>query len=202
MKKKLELLSTIVMLAAVIACIAVNFSVASKGLPVEAINITATVFFLLFWALISRLEAAAKTSALIALYAMVSGVLAICATLGGWASLVTNIITAPAIMMFYGLKFFENMSVLYAIMSIVSFVILIYSLITLANRKPAHTKGEEEKAKEPQIAEKAESIDISETELVSAAAEYVEMINTFENKEIELPMEEAETAEETEIVQQ
>ncbi len=195
MKKKLELLSTIVMLAATVACIAVNFSAASKGLSVEAINITATVFFLLFWALISRLETAAKTSALIALYTMVSGVLAICATLGGWASLVTNIITAPAIMMFYGLKFFENMSVLYVIMSIVSFVILIYSLITLANRKPVPVKAEEEKAEEPQT---AESIDISETELVSAAAEYVEMINTFENKEIELPQEDAETTVEKE----
>ena len=61
-----------------------------------------------------------------------------------------------------------------------------------------------------EIEEKAESIDISETELVAAAAEYVEMINTFENKELELPQEAtvaepveeinndvAETAEET-----
>ncbi|MBQ9845202.1 MAG: hypothetical protein IJO54_03880 [Oscillospiraceae bacterium] len=190
MKKKLELLSTIAMLVAAIVCIAVNFSEASSGATVTATNITATVFFLLFWALMTRFEAAAKVSAFIALYTTISGIVAICAFMGGWESLFTNVFTAPAIMLFYGIKFINNINVLCGVMSIVSFVILIYSLITLANRKPAPKQAvKAEKAAETE--EKSESIDISETELVSAAAEYVEMINTFENKELELPPEES-----------
>lgn len=196
MKKKLELIATIVMIAAAVVCIAVNFPAASAAAPVEAANITATVFFLLFWVLFSRLEVAAKISAYIALYTMVAGVVAFFSTIGGWANLFSNLLTAPAIMIFYGIKFFDNMNALCAVMSVFSFVILIYSLITLVNRKPAPVKqSEEEEKEEPPV---AESIDISETELVAAAAEYVELINTFENEEIDLPAENAEeiTAEE------
>ena len=181
--KKLNLLCTIAMLAAAIACIVVNFASASAGTAVTPTNITATVFFLLFWALMSRLVPASKTSALLALYTMVAGILAICADLGNWASLFTNIITAPAIMMFYGLRFFGSITVLCVAVSIISFVILIYSLITLANKKPVPVKTE--KAEEPVPV--AESVDIPETEMIAEAAKYVENINSFENKEIEEP---------------
>lgn len=189
MKSKLKILATFVMLAAAVACITVNFKVAAANGKIEALNICATVFFLLFWALMSRFEAAAKTSALLALYTMASGIVAICEAAGGWANLFTSIFTAPAVMIFYGINFLYNMNILCAVISALSFVILIYSLITLANRKPKHVKNTEAE----EVEEKAESIDISETELVAAAAEYVEMINTFENKELELPQEKADT---------
>ena len=189
MKSKLKILATFVMLAAAVACITVNFKVAAANGKIEALNICATVFFLLFWALMCRFEAAAKTSALLALYTMASGIVAICAAAGGWANLFTSIFTAPAIMMFYGINFLNNINILCAVISALSFVILIYSLITLANRKPTPVKT----AEPEEIEEKAESIDINETELVAAAAEYVEMINTFENKELELPQEETVT---------
>ena len=188
MKSKLKILATFVMLAAAVACITVNFKVAAANGKIEALNICATVFFLLFWALMSRFEAAAKTSAFIALYTMASGIVAICAAAGGWANLFTSIFTAPAVMIFYGINFLYNMNILCAAISALSFVIFIYSLITLANRKPKPVKNTEAE----EVEEKAESIDISETELVAAAAEYVEMINTFENKELELPQQETE----------
>ena len=188
MKSKLKILSTVIMLAATVACIVVNFKAASANEKVAAVNICATVFYLLFWALMCRFEAAAKTSALLALYTMASGIVAICAAAGGWANLFTSIFTAPAIMMFYGINFLNNINILCAVIGAVSFVILIYSLITLANRKPTPVKT----AEPEEIEEKAESIDINETELVAAAAEYVEMINTFENRELELPQQETE----------
>ena len=188
MKSKLKILATFVMLAATVACISVNFKVAAANGKIEALNICATVFFLLFWALMSRFEAAAKTSALLALYTMASGIVAICEAAGGWANLFTSIFTAPAVMIFYGINFLYNMNILCAVISALSFVILIYSLITLANRKPKPVKNTEAE----EVEEKAESIDISETELVAAAAEYVEMINTFENRELELPQQETE----------
>lgn len=182
--KKLNLICTIAMLGAAAACIAANFASASSGASVTPTNITATVFYLLFWALMTRFAPAAKTSALLALYSMAAGILAICADLGNWASLLTNIITAPAIMMFYGIRFFGSLTMLCVVISVVSFVILIYSLITLANRKPVQVKTEktEDTQKTEQI---AESIDIPETEMIAEAAKYVENINTFENKELE-----------------
>lgn len=192
--KKLNLLCTIAMLAATVACIAVNFSAAAANETVTATNICATVFYLLFWALMSRFVPAAKTTALIALYTMAAGIIAVFAPIGGWESLFTNIFTAPAIMIFYGINFLKNISILCGVFSVISFVILIYSLITLANKKPQPKQVKEEAAEN-----KAPAIEISETEMVAEAAKYVENINTFENKELELPQE--ETVEDTDTAQ-
>lgn len=196
--KKLNLLCTIVMLAATVACIVVNFKAAATNEVVEATNICATVFYLLFWALMTRFVPAAKTTALIALYTMVAGMVAIFAPLGGWEGLFTNVFTAPAIMMFYGINFLKNLNILCGVFSVISFIILIYSLITLANKKPQPKKT----AEEP-VEEKAPAIEISETEMIAEAAKYVENINTFENVELELPQEdEAENAETAETAEE
>ena len=78
------------MLAAAVAVIAVNFKAASSGAAIEAVNITATVFYLLFWALMTRLGPASKISSLIALYTLAAGIVGICADVGGWSNLFTS----------------------------------------------------------------------------------------------------------------
>ena len=205
--KKLDAFCTAVLLIAAMACGIVNFPNAVNGVEISVLNITATVFFLLFWALMLRFGPAAKVSAWLSFYVFSVSIVGVCSILGGWENLFTKIITTPALTLFYGIKFVKDNRVFFPIMAVISFALLFFSLVTLANRKPAQPKAkkgkkaqQEETAVEPApIPEKAESITLSETEVVSEAAKYVEMINSFENKEIDFAEEpDAQQEEETE----
>lgn len=215
--KKLDTFCTAVLLIAAMACGIVNFPNTVNGAEITVLNVTATIFFLLFWALILRFGPAAKVSTWLSLYVFASSMIGLCSILGEWENILTKIITTPALTLFYGIKFIKDNRVFFPIMAVISMALLFFSLVTLANRKPAQPKAKKgkdspqlEAAEQPAaITEKAESITLSETEVVSEAAKYVEMINSFENKEIdfveepaEQPAEETETAEPAAITEQ
>ena len=184
MKNRFQTLCTIVMLALAVVCIAVNFNVAFMGDTPQAVNITVTVFYLLFWALIMRLEPAAKTSAWMALYSMMASIVALCSILGQWGgfgSTLATVLVFPVSSLFYGIRFIPDFRLLYVVTAIISFIILIRSLITVANKKPQQPK--QEKHKEPQQAETPLVPEIVEAEVV---AENVE--NTAEQPAEILPV--------------
>lgn len=141
------------MLALAVVCIAVNFNIAFMGDTPQPINITATVFYLLFWALILRLQPAAKTSSWLALYSMVASIVGFCAIFGDWSGFgrtIATVLVFPVSSLFYGIKFVSNFSVFYFIVAMISFVLLICSLITVANPKVPQPKQKKDKQKQPE----------------------------------------------------
>ena len=168
MKSKLDTLCKIVVLAATVACIVVKFDAAYTSQPVTAVNIAATGFYLIFIALMTRFGPASKTITFLSLYALCTSIVGICAMMGGWTNMAVKIMAAPVVMVFYGIKFFENITVLYVLISGISMVMLIYSLTTLANRKPKQPKQNkaEAKAEEPAKPEIAETAEAAEVELI------------------------------------
>ena len=203
--RKLDIFCTAVLLLAAMACGIINFPNTVNNAALTSLNITATIFFLLFWVLMLRLRPAAKTSAFLGLYVFAASIVGFCSLVGEWANIFTKIFTTPAATLFYGVKFINDYKFFYVFMAIVSFSIVIYSLITLVNKKPAPTKAEKAaaKAKAEALAAAeatpaiAESVNLNDTEVVAEAAKYVEMINTFENEELEI-----KTEDESEQVEQ
>ena len=197
--RKLDIFCTAVLLLAAMACGIINFPNTVNNAALTSLNITATIFFVLFWVLMLRFRPAAKTSAFLGLYVFAASMVGFCSLIGEWANVFTKIFTTPAATLFYGVKFVNDYKFFYVFMAIVSFSIVIYSLITLVNKKPAPTKAEKAEAKAKVEAEAiaaaetvpaiAEGVNLDETEVVAEAAKYVEMINTFENEEIETELE-------------
>ena len=202
--RKLDIFCTAVLLLAAMVCGIINFPNTVNNAALTSLNITATIFFLLFWALMLRFRPAAKASAWLGLYVFAAAIVGFFSLVGDWANLFTRIFTTPAATLFYGVKFVNDDKFFYVFMAIVSFSILIYSLITLVNKKPAPTKAEKAEAKAKAEAEAvpaiAEGVNLDETEVVAEAAKYVEMINTFENEEIEATPETVAETEQTEQV--
>ncbi|MBR2028001.1 MAG: hypothetical protein IKA10_03275 [Oscillospiraceae bacterium] len=187
MKGKLDTLCKIVVFAATIACIVVNFDAAYASQPVSSANIAATGFYLIFIALMTRFGPASKTITLLSLYSLCASIIGVCGIMGGWTNMAVKIIIAPVVMVFYGIKFFENLTVLYIIISGISMVILVYSLTTLANRKPKQPKQKKTEVKpeepaKPEIAETAESAEaeiietVPTTDIAVVEAEIVENV--------------------------
>ena len=168
MKSKLDTLCTIAVFAATIACIVINFDAAYALQPVTAVNIAATGFYLIFILLMTRLGPASKTTTLISLYALCTSIVGICAIMGEWTNMAVKIMIAPVVMVFYGIKFFSNITVLYVLISGISFAVLICSLFTLANRKPKQPKQKKAdiKTEEPAKSKIAETAEPAEAELI------------------------------------
>lgn len=162
MKSKLDTLCKLVVLAATVVCIVVNFDAAYTAQPVTAVNIAATGFYLVFIALMTRFGPASKTITFISLYSLCISVIGICAIMGEWTNIAVKILAAPVVMVFYGIKFFASLTVLYILISIISFVILIYSLTTMANRKPKQPVQKKSEVK----SETTEESDTAKVELI------------------------------------
>ena len=137
MKNKTQLACTISLLLGAVVVMVINFSVGFMGDKPEAVNIAATIFYLIFWILMLRFKPAAKTSSLLSLYTMIGSVVGFCSIAGNWAGGFVSVIlvplTFPVGALFYGLRFMQDFKIFYLITALISFVILIFSLITLVN---------------------------------------------------------------------
>ena len=134
MKNKSQLLCTITLLLGAIIVTALNFSVAWSGDKPQATNMAATGFYLLFWVLMVRFKPAAKASALISLYTMVAAILSFLSLSGEWGGFILRAFAAPATAVFYGIKLIESLYIFYILSAVFSFVVLIFSLITMVNK--------------------------------------------------------------------
>ena len=136
MKNKTQFICTVTVLAAFIACAGVNFSNAFSGAEVSSSNIAATGLFLIFWLLLTRFRPAAKVSIILSIFLLTTSVVGFCATTGDWFGLGVKVITFPTIAVFYALSFISSWTVFYIITAAISFAILVFSLISLANNQP------------------------------------------------------------------
>ncbi len=139
MKNKLETLCTVSVVLSAVVCMAVNFNAAFNNLTPNALNMVATVFFLLFWILILRFAPAAKISSILSLSVMIGAIIGFCSVIAGWNSGIVKILlflfVFPPKALFYGVNFLVDDKILYIFIAIFAFVILIFSLITLVNKK-------------------------------------------------------------------
>ena len=137
MKNKTQTICTAALLLGAVAVMAINFSAGFMGGPPTAANITATVFYLIFWVLMLRFKPAAKASTFLSIYTMVGSIIGFCSVMGNWGGGIVTVLLVPIIFppaaLFYGLKIIGSYPVFYMLSALISFTIMIFSLITLAN---------------------------------------------------------------------
>lgn len=143
MKNKTQTICTAALLLGAVIVMAVNFPAGWNGGPPQAANIAATAFYLIFWVLMLRFKPAAKTSALLSLYTMIGSIIGFCSVAGSWGGGFATVILVPIIFpagaLFYGLRLIQDFKIFYIVTAAISFVIMIFSLITLVN-KPTKTE--------------------------------------------------------------
>jgi len=143
MKSKTQTICTAALLLGAVTVMAINFSAGWNGGPPQAVNIAATVFYLIFWVLMLRFKPAAKTSALLSLYTMIGCIIGFCSVAGNWGGGIITVLIVPVIFppasLFYGLRIVGGYQMFYILSAVISFVIMIFSLITLVN-KPSKTE--------------------------------------------------------------
>lgn len=179
MKEKLNLkpICMVSLLGAALICAVVNFSNGFMGGPPTAVNITATIFFLLFWALMTQFYPAAKTSFFMSIYTLVTAIIGFCVAgeYLGAANIVISFVIFPCASLFYGLNFLQNFKLFYLIIALISSAIMLFSLITLVNKKPKakpQPQPEETETDKTEAAEEAEQDEASaETETAEEVAE-------------------------------
>jgi len=138
MKNKAQTICTAALLLGAIIVIAINFSAGLMGSPPTAVNIAATIFYLIFWVLMLRFKPAAKASALLSLYTMIGCIIGFCSVAGNWGGGIITVLIVPIIFppasLFYGLRIVGGYPLFYMFSAVISFVIMIFSFITLVNK--------------------------------------------------------------------
>lgn len=188
-KLNLKLICMVSLLGAALICAVVNFSNGFMGGPPTAVNITATIFFLLFWALMTQFYPAAKTSFFMSIYTLVTAIIGFCVAgeYLGAANIVISFVIFPCASLFYGLNFLQNFKLFYLIIALISSAIMLFSLITLVNKKPKakpQPQPEETETDKTEAAEEAEQDEApAETETSEDTAKTAEEVAETEQTE-------------------